>query len=415
LLDKLASDETNDVTLLVELADAYTKLAAIQNWSFREFDKSLENLQKAKPIYQTILQTEPDNIKIRRSLYATQMRLAELFRETKRRDELFRIYQEAIENQRELFRIEPQSATHLANLSAVHGGFGDIHSSYDEKDAAVENYRKGIELIDQAIELQKSQGNSPKTSAEIPRFHTNKGWLQIGIGDSAKAIENYRISAELAANAYLQDPTIVDNFLRVVGSYEKIGVIYEGENNFEAALESYLKGKDQATFGLKNKNLPNPAEIQDYECFFTVQAARMFDKLGDKNYTRQYFTEGENLCRQTLKQNPDRIESLHEELERFYAISDFYFANGERERSITLLTEIAGRLETVIDKNEWDLGTAFALADTFEKIGDHKTGSQSLEFYKKSHEIWAKYKENYSLLPAEFEKMEAVRKKLKID
>jgi hypothetical protein len=54
LLDNLADDETNDPTLLLELAEAYTKLAKIQNLSFREFDKSIENLTKAKSIYTTL-------------------------------------------------------------------------------------------------------------------------------------------------------------------------------------------------------------------------------------------------------------------------------------------------------------------------------------------------------------------------
>ncbi len=412
LLDKLAGDETNDATLLVELADAYTKLAEIQNWSFREFDKSLENLTKAKSIYEKILQTEPTNVKIRRSLYAAQMRLAETFIPTKRRDELFQVFGEAIENQRELVRLEPQSATHLANLAGVHGGFADVNNSHDEKNVAVENYRKGIELVDQAIELQKSQGNSPKTTAEIPRFHTIKGWLLKGVGDNRNAVENYRISAELAANAYLEDAAIVDNFLRVVGSYQKIGEIYESENNFKPALESYLKGKEQARTGLKNKNLADPANIQVYECFFTVKTAGMFDKSGNKDDARKYFTEGENLCRQTLKQNPDRIETVLEELERFYAISDFYFAAGERERSILLLTEISGKLETLLDKNEWDLPTAFALADTYEKIGDYHSGKQAQEFYERSYKIWTKYQQTYALMSDEIDKMDALRKKI---
>jgi tetratricopeptide (TPR) repeat protein len=246
----------------------------------------------------------------------------------------------------------------------------------------------------------------------LPDFTTSKvGWLK-GLGENEKAIENYRTSAEIAAQVYLEEARFTDNFLRVVGAYEKIGDIYGSENNFNAALESYLKGKDQAKIGLQNKNLANPAEIQIYECYFTVEAARMFDRSGNKNEARRYFTEGETLCRQTLAQNPDRIETVHEELERFYAISDFYFAAGERERSITLLLEITKRMETVADKNEWDLQTAFALADTYEKTGDFQTDKQAREFYEKSNKIWTKYQQNYQLLPAEIGKMEAVREKL---
>jgi eukaryotic-like serine/threonine-protein kinase len=412
LLDKLASDETNDATLLVELADAYTKLAEIQNLSFRESDKSIENLRKAKSIYQTILQTEPANVEIRRNLYATQMRLTESFKYNNRRDELFQMQGEAIENQQEIIRLEPESATHLGTLAAVYGGFAEINSSFDKKNESLRYSRKGIELIDQAIELQTSQDSSLKSKADIARFYLIKGWLLKGVGENEKAIENYRNAAELAAHVYLEDARFVANFPRVIESYEQIGVIYESENNFKLALENYLKAKNWAKIGLKNKNLANPAQIQMYECVFTVEAAIVFDKSGNKNEARQYFTEGETLCRQNLTQNPDRIETVHEEFEQFYAISDFYFATGERERSILLLLELTKRMETVVEKNEWDLQTAFVLADTYEKIGDFQTDKQAREFYEKSDKIWTKYQPNYQLLPTEIEKMEAVRKKL---
>jgi eukaryotic-like serine/threonine-protein kinase len=412
LLDKLAADETNDATLLVELADAYTKLAEIQNWSFREFDKALENLNKAEAIYQKLLQIEPANVKIRRKLHSSKMRRIEAVIESKNREQTFQIGFEAIENLQEIVRLEPEFTTNIADLAAMFGWFGDKKTLFGKKDEATENYRRGVATIEQAIELQKSQGDSLKSKAEVSRFYLIKGWLLKGVGDNRNAVENYRMSAEIADRIYLEEAGFTDNFLRAVGSYQKIGEIYESENNFKAALESYLKGKDQAKIGLKNKNLPNPAEIQIYECFFTVEAARMFDKSGDQNEARKYFTEGETLCRQTLAQNPDRIETIHEELERFYAISNFYFAAGERERSVLLLKEIAEKLETVVDKNEWDLETAFVLADTYEKIGDFQTDKQAREFYEKSGKIWTKYQQNYQLLPDEISKMEAVRKKL---
>jgi eukaryotic-like serine/threonine-protein kinase len=414
LLDKLASDETNDATLLVELADAYTKLAEIQNWSFREFDKALENLNKAEAIYQKILQAEPANVKIRRKLHSTKMRRIEAVIESNNREQAFQIGFEAIENLQKIIRLEPEFTTNIADLAAMYGWFGDKKMLVGEKEDSLKNYRQGIEVIEQAIELQKSQGDSLKSKAEIARFYNIKGWLLKGLGENEKAIENYRTSAEIAAQVYLEEARFTDNFLRVVGAYEKIGDIYGSENNFNAALKSYLKGKEQAKIGLKNKNLANPAEIQIYECYFTVEAARMFNKSGNKNEARQYFTEGETLCRQTLAQNPDRIETVHEELERFYAISDFYFAAGERERSILLLLELTKRMETVVDKNEWDLQTAFALADTYEKIGDFQTDKQAREFYEKSDKIWTKYQQNYQLLPAEISRMETVRNKLSV-
>jgi eukaryotic-like serine/threonine-protein kinase len=415
LLDKLANDETNDVTLLVELADAYTKLAQIQNWSFREFDKALENLNKAEAIYQKILQTEPANVKIRRKFYTTKMRRIESATGLNNSDQAFQIGFEAIESLQEIIRLEPESTTNIADLAANYGWFGEKYLILGRKNDSQTSNRQGIEIIDRAIELQTSQDSSLQSKTEIARFYYIKGWLLKGLGENEKAIENYLKTAELDAQVYLEDAKFNSDFNRIDGAYEQIAVIYESENNFKLALENYLKAKNWATFGLKNKNLSNPANTQVHECYFTVEAARMFDKLGNKDEARRHFTEGENLCRRNLTQNPDRIETVIEGLKRFYAISDFYFAAGERERSITLLTELTKRMETTVDKNEWDLETAFALADTYEKIGDYHSGKQAREFYEKSDKIWTKYQQTYTLLPAEIEKMEAVGKKLKIN
>ena len=413
LLDSLASDETNEPTLLLELAEAYTKLAKIQNLSLRAFDESIENLIKAKSIYEKVLQTEPGSIKIRLNLYDTQMRLTESFRATKQRDEWFQIENEVFNNQEELIRLQPENPSHLGTLAAIYGGFAEVNISFGKIDEVFQYRRKGIETIDQAIELQTSQDSSPKSLAEIARFHFIKGWLLESLGEKEKAIENYRTTADLAMRAFLEDVALTDNFLRAVASHEKIGRIYESENNFNLALETYLKGKNLATTGVKSKNFINLENVLVYQCMLAVKAAKMFNKTNNnRKESRNYFTDGETLCRKVIEQNPNQNEILLEEIESFYVISDFYFAAGEREKSVMLLLEISSKLETVMEENEWDWKTAFALADTFEKIGDFQSGRQSREFYGKSDKIWTKYNQTYTLLSSELEKMETVRKKL---
>ncbi len=410
LLDSLANDETNDETLLIELADAYTKLAAIQNYSFREFDKSFANIKKAEAIYKKILATKSDDIEIRRKLYQAQMRLIESLKETDRRDKVFQVHYEAIENQQNLIRIEPDNMAHPANLAALYGGFGGILNSYNKKAEAMENFRNGIGIIDRAIEQKKSKENSPKTISEISRFLHTKGWLLNGLGENEKAIENYLESAELAAGVYLEKEAITDTFLRIVGSYEMIGDIYAKENDFKSAFENYMKAKKAAETALKNKSLANPGTVQINNCAYTVKVATMLERSGNRKDALRYFVEGENICRQNLKQNPDQSDTILVQIEDFYEISNFYFTKGERRRSISILLELTIKMETFLEKNESDLETAFVLAETYEKIGDFQNEDRT--FYDKSNKIWSKYQQTYRLLPTEKIKMEQLRKKL---
>ena len=412
LLDSLANDETNDATLLVELADAYTKFAEIQNLSFREYDKSITNLKKVEAIYKKILQTDPGNVKIRRSLYAAQMRITEALRYSNRREELFLLDDEIIENQQELIRLEPENTSHRGNLAAVFGLFGEIAVVFEKKEESAKNFQKGIEIIDQAIERQKSKDGSPKSRAEVARFYLIKGWLLKGSGEKERAIENYRNAAGIAAQVFLEDATVPENFYRVVGSYDAIGDIYESEGNFEAALESYLQATTWAKTGLQNKDLPNPGGIQFVECACTVEAAKMFDRLGKQTEAWRHFTEGETLCRQNLERNAAQRGVLIDQIDFFFEIGDFYFKSGESKKGIALLLELKENMERVLEINEWDFKSAFTLADIFEKLGDYHSGRQAQEFYEKSNGIWTKYHQSYTLLPAELKKMEAVRKKI---
>lgn len=338
------------------------------------------------------------------------MRLIESLKETDRRDVVFQVHYEAFENQQKLIRIEPDNTAHLGNLASLYGGFGGILNSYDKRVEAVENFRNGIGIIDRAIEQKKSLGNSPKTISEISRFLHIKGWLLNSLDENEKAIENYLESAELAAGVYLEKEAITDTFQRIVASYEIIGDIYAKENDFKSAFESYLKAKEAAETALKNKSLANPGTVQIDNCAYTVKVAAMLEKSGNRKDALRYFVEGENICRQNLKQNPDQSDTLLVQMEDFYEISNFYFIMGERQRSISILLELTKRMKTFLDKTETDLETAFRLAETYEKIGDLQNEDRT--FYEKSNNIWKKYSQNYALLPAEKIKMEQVGKKL---
>ena len=222
LLDSLANEETNDAALLTELAESYTKLASIQLWSFREFEKTIENLEKSETIYQKILQKTPNDVEIRRKIYAAQMRHIEALHNTNRREEMFQIGVASVENRQAIIALEPENPSNYANLAAMYGWFGDKNLLFGRKNEAVENYRKGIEIIEQAIEKQSLKINSPEAKAEFARLHFIKGWLTNGAGESEKAVEIFRKSSEIAKQVFAENAAVVGNFRRVVGSFEEI-------------------------------------------------------------------------------------------------------------------------------------------------------------------------------------------------
>ncbi len=410
LLDSLASEETNDTVLLTELAESYTKLANIQIWSFREFERAIENLEKSEAIYQKILQKNPHNAEIRHKIYIAQMRHIEALHNTNRREEMFQIGWAAVENRQAMIKIEPENPSNYANLAAMYGWFGDKNLLFGRRTEAVENYRKGVEIIEQAIEKQTPKNTSPEARAEFARLHFIKGWLTNGAGEPEKAIEIFRSSAEIAKQVFIENAAVVGNFRRVVSNFEDIAVIYEKQNDFQAAMDAYLTAVNLVDEGLKRREIPEYGNLLYSKCFYTVFAGKMAARLGKKSEARQYFSEGEEFCRQNIKQDENDAGSIFESQPYFFEIADFYVASGEKEKAVEQLIDLSKKLQNVLDKNRSDLIAAFSFAETFEKIGDIDRG-KSREFYKRSVKIWRDYGAENLLVPEETDKMKRVAEK----
>jgi serine/threonine protein kinase len=411
MLDSLASEETNDATLLTELADAYTKLANIQLWAFREFDKAVENLEKSKTIYNKILQKTPNDIEVRRKVYAMQMRYIEALQDTNRREEMFRIGTDAVENRQKIISLEPENPSNYANLAAMYGWFGDKNLLFGRNIEAVEYYRKGVEIIDRAIEKQIPKNNSAEAKAELARLYFIKGWLTKGAGEDEKAIEIFQNSSNIARQVFAENAGILGNFTRVVGSYEEIALIYEKRNDFQSALNSYLTARKLMDEGSKNREIPEYGDLLYLKCFYSVFAGKMSAKLGNKNDARQYFTEGETACRQNIAQDANDSENVFESQPYIFEIADFYVTLGEKEKAVKQLLELSEKLQNMLDKNQSDLTAVFSLAEIFEKIGDINH-EQSRELYGKSVKLWRDNSKENSLVQEEAEKMNRVIGKL---
>ncbi|HQU85327.1 MAG TPA: protein kinase [Pyrinomonadaceae bacterium] len=412
LLDNLADEETNDETLLIELADAYIKLAFIQNISLRQTDKAGENIQKAETIYKRALEIQPNDVTLRSKLYQSQMRKVEYLTAKKDKVSIFKTIDEAIENKEKTVQIQPQNATLVGDLAAVFIGKARLHLAFNEKEESINSCKKGIEIIEKAIELQKNDPNELKRANEIPRFYFAKAELQKTLGDAEGAVQSFQTAIDLAEKTYSEGKEVKGNFYRIVTGNISIGEFYEAGENFDKAAEYYKKAKHWAKIGLKDKQITNQTDIYLDDCQLDVSIARIYQSQNDKRLAENSYLEAENNCRQKVSAESNMLEATTELLGEFTEIGDYYYENGKSEKAVGLMKFAAEKIEKILEKNESDLEAAFALAEVYEKLGDFQAEQQKREYYEKSFNIWKKYSENYNLLPAETEKMEAVKKKL---
>jgi len=411
LLDNLATDETNDGTLLIELADAYSKLALIQNLSLRETDKAGENIQKAETIYKRALEIQPNDVKLRWNLHQLLMRKVEYLMTKKDKEAIFKTAREGVENLEKIIELEPQNATHLGNFSSLFLGISGIHLSFGEKDESINAGKKGIEIIDKAVELAKTDSDELKKANEIPRFYTIKGNLQKLIGDSEGAIQSFQTSIDLEEKTYSEGKEKTGNFYRIVLGNNLIGELYESRENYDQALNFYKKAKDWAKIGIKDKQITNQVDLYLDDCQFDVSIARIYQSQNNKELAGKFYSIAENNCKQKVSADASRLESAVELLGEYFEIADYHFENGESEKAIGLMKFVVEKIEKIVEKNESDLAATSALADTFEKLGDYQKGNGAKTNYEKSVQLWSKLKESYTLLPIEEEKINLLKNK----
>lgn len=405
LLDSLAFDEGRDAEVEGELADAYVKLAEIQNWSFRDFDKAVLNLEKADAIYMRMLGRAPDESLVRRKIYTAQLRHIEALHNTGRREEMLRIGADAIGNLRELVRLSPDSVVNLADLAAMHGWFGDKYSFFGRAGDASASYAAGIEFIERAIGKRESNLATPANRAEFARLFFIKGWLLNGSGDPTRAIESYRRASLTAREVFAEDPSVPGNFLRAVGGFEAIGEISTSKNDYGAAFEAYRDNYEFATSAATRRDNPQFGDVSYYRCFYAVRSGSSAARVGRKAIAEDFMSKGLEVCRESISQDDNDTSRLFDSLPYFFEIAEFRAVNGRQKEAVAELQEIASRIGKVLNNNPEDLSAAFALAETFEKIGDIDN-ARSGENYQRSLAIWKDYSAKYSLVPEERGKME---------
>jgi serine/threonine protein kinase len=412
MLDSLAADETADDALLIELADSYTKLAKIQAWAFREFEKADENLVKAEVIYKKLIARWPADQSLRRKLYSNQLRRIESLHDTNRRDEMFGVGSETIENLRAINASDPENPTMSADLAAMYGWFGDKYTLFGRNEDAVASYRRGQLSIDAAIEKQMTIADTAKAKAELARLHFIKAWLLNGSGEKLGAIESYRAAGSAAELANEEDRNLEGNFERIIAAHEQIAGILESEDELDRALAEILIAKRISDEASRDPKMPDKSLLPDYQCFYTVYAGKIAVKLKRADAARRLFDESARICRQNIAQDADDEQNTFESLPFLYDIADYQAAVGDSSRAVRELKELAEKVRSTLEKNPRDLGAAFALAEIYEKMGDFAQNESSASYHRKSLDLWTEYSRENRLLPEESERMNRVAAKV---
>lgn len=160
-LDSLSQEEGTDATLRLELVNAYEKVGSVQGSPYRDnlgnFQGALQSFQKAAAILEQLVKASPQNQDLR------------------------------------------------SQLGRDYGEIGDILDASGDLNAAMDNYRKGLD----ALEAEKHPNVKAKIRAESMYDRYGLGLTESG--DLVQAVENFKESIGLLDQLIQEDPSDRDN------------------------------------------------------------------------------------------------------------------------------------------------------------------------------------------------------------
>jgi len=369
VLDKLASEEKDDVVFLTELADAYNELGKIRHLKFHESRAALGNYDKALRLLDRAVSLAPQNVEIILKRSATLGNILEVYSQFGDREKMLELWQMQRDNNLQALALEPENARTLYGLSAQTEEVSGILKSLGRDAESEEQMRQSFDFIEKAIAAQQAKPFSLKEQVELVTYIMWKGGLLQKAKRSDEALTVYRTAAEIAEKTYRADNSLRYAFNHASRNHRYMADIYRERGDWQKFLENTEFSINWLTENMENRVL-DPAYLRGSVTFYIIRKGIALDKLGQKKEGMARVDEGVSLYIEAVKANASDGENILYAPETLEMVSQFYAEKGETEKGARLWQEFIDLTEPFVVKNPNDTTSLKLLAYAFERKGD---------------------------------------------
>lgn len=358
-LDKLAKENSEDMTLQTELASAYERVGDVQGSplgpNLGDFDGALESYGKALAIRQSLFERSGPEEK-----YATAMLHSRLFRIKQVRGDL------------------SEAEDHLRSAVAI---------------------------------LEGLSTNDPLHTVTTARFSMELGDLLMTktSEDTAQAVENYRKAISLA-NSIAPDPqndirdndgrTLNEKILNVTQmSYRRLGQYFESHKQHVEARESFGKALIESEKLMAASDSTKPiAEV--VVALSLGNLGRVEALTGDAANGLKKAERSRDICRAALDRDPKNQLAKGELAIALGNIAVIQNINGNEVESVANYTKAIEIQKEIAASNPQDTYNSGNLADSYASLGgvlEKSDRVQARRYYQLSYDIWNSMREKKML------------------
>lgn len=355
-LDKLASANSNDPTLLLELADAYEKIGDIQggmnesNLGKREL--AFQSYNKSLNIGEQLIKRQPNNSEFQIKLADSYFKIANMRWIQLKIPESIKLYEKSVKIRRKLFEQNPSD-------KAITLGLANVNSRYGFAVAASGKIDEGLVI------LQKSASIMDDLKDKHP--------------DDTDVLDRYAICHDLVA-------TILEG----------------GQQKYKEALDIYQKTK-LITTKLYEADEQNTVFKRSYAIAFH-NVASMQNKLGENEAGLKNSKKALEISKEMVQSNP-KSEEFKQNLAAFEILhTDLLTKSNQTDEALKTIKKVLKTFEEMKVASPNDEIVNFRIANANEEYGkvyvaiaeknDDKSNWQNArEHFQKSHKTYKRLKD----------------------
>jgi eukaryotic-like serine/threonine-protein kinase len=366
-LDNLAKEESEDIVLLGELADAYIKLGGVQDSTLNNTDAALQSFEKAVEIERRRVKLVPNDINTKRNLIDAQVKVGEILLHREGVGRWLEVLDEIQSLQREIVAANPESAEDLFKLAGTYQTRGDVFDKLKQNEEAKNDYKNALQLVEKAISLSKNSAQTPLEKINLSQKYIWQGEIYASLENWQNSAQSNRIAGEIAEIVWQENPTLLQALRNIASSHRRLGFASEKIGDFQTALQNYqyaLHLIDEAA----NKN-SSLRELKRAKAVYQIRVGKALHNVGETKQAIQTVKRGLALERECISENSDRAGSIQYGFETFGLAAEFFARIGEPKEAIVVYSEWAKNFEELRQKRPSELNSN-QLAGIYSSMGD---------------------------------------------
>lgn len=358
-LDKLAKEDSANMTLQTELASAYERVGDVQGSplgpNLGDIDGAIESYGKALAIRESIFKASGQDER-----YATAMLHSRVFRIKQVRGDIEDAEQHlrsAISILEGLSTADPLNTVTAARFSME---LGDLLMSKTngDKDQAIESYRKSIDLA-----------NSVSSSPE----------------NDVKAADGLSLNEKILSVTQM--------------SYRRLGQYFESHKQYAEARDSFNKAlaESEKLIAASDKTKPIAEVVVGLSL---GNLGRLEALTGEAESGLEKANRSREICRAALDRDPKNQLAKSELALALGNIAIIQKITGDEAGSVSNFTKAIEIQKEIAASNPQDTYNSGNLADSYSSLGDVLEKSdpqQARRYYQLSYDIWNAMREKNTL------------------